>query len=58
MKRLMSVKEAAEYLGVCATTALSFAEEHGFIVKICKRKMIDKLKLDKWLEGEEKCSSM
>lgn len=49
MKRLLSVGELAEYLGVGKTTARDFGEEIGALVRINRRVLFDREAVEDWL---------
>lgn len=56
-RRLLSIREMEEYIGLKRRAIIEFGNKHGFIVRIGGRIMFDRKKVDEWLEkGEEECS--
>lgn len=54
-KKLLSIKEICEYLGIGQTKARELVRGHnGFGVQIGNRWYADKFKLDKWLDKESR----
>lgn len=51
-KRLLSRKEACEYVGLGLTRGVSFCNEAGARIQIGNRAMYDKQKLDQYIDSK------
>lgn len=54
MNRLMSVKELQEYCRIGRNSALDLARKSNARVKIGRRLLIDKSKIDEWIDDNRK----